>query len=149
MRNRNEIGNPAIRPSREHYPYTELEEFHPDGGMWAIPRASERDRFIEASAALMADAARFADSMRRALAEWPKSCEVALTNPGMNHKAWLGHAGCFLATGSPEETTRLGWHTLDDGEQWAANDAAQTVITEWRNERKTLNDRQLEMWSDA
>lgn len=149
MFSRNEIGNPAIKPSREHYAYTELEEFHPDGGMWATVPQADRPRYIESSANLMVDAHRFADAMRRALAEWPKSCDVALSNPSMNHKAWLGHAGCFLATGSPEETTRLGWHTLDAPEQAAANEAAQTVITEWRNARKTANDRQLEMWSDA
>jgi len=49
----------------------------------------------------------------------------------LNQRAWIGHAGCFLATGSPEETTRLGWHELDDGEQYGANAAADAVIAEW------------------
>lgn len=149
MFSRNEIGNPAIRPTRDHYAYTELEEFHPDGGMWAVPAASDRQHYIEASAELMVNVDAFTSAMRRALTEWPKSSDAALSNPGMNHRAWLGHAGCYLATGSPEEVTRLGWHTLDATEQWAANEAASRVITEWRNARKTINDRQLEMWTNA
>jgi hypothetical protein len=96
----------------------------------------------------MADPPRFADAMRSALTKWPKSVEVALTTPGLNHKAWLGHAGCFLATGSPEETTRLGWHELDDAEQFAANLAAETVIAEWARENATRSDQMTLFGSD-
>jgi hypothetical protein len=131
MFSRNEITTSAP-PTRVHYAWHELEEYRPDGGMWSIPSPLMRPRYIEDSAALMANPAAFADAMRRALKEWPKSVAVALTTPGMNHRAWLGHAGCYLATGSPEEATRLGWHELDDAEQWAANDAADCVIAEWR-----------------
>lgn len=131
MFSRNEITTDAP-PTRVHYPWHELEEYHPNGGMWQIPTALNRARFIEDSATLMCNPRAFANAMRRALKEWPKSTSVALTTPGMNHRAWLGHAGCFLATGSPEEATRLGWHQLDDAEQWAANDAADSVIAEWR-----------------
>lgn len=129
---RNEITDPNIKPSRIHYPWHELEEYHPDGGMWSIPAAGDRGRFIVATSDLMANPAAFADAMRRALVEWPKSVAQALTTPGLNRRAWLGHAGCYLATGSPEETTRIGWHQLDDAEQYGANDAADRVITEWR-----------------
>lgn len=135
MFSRNEIGNPTALPSRRFYPWHELEEYRPDGGMWRVPSPEERSQFIDSTADLMADPEAFADAMRRAVREWPRSVEVALTTPGLNHRAWIGHAGCFLATGSPEETTRLGWHCLDDGEQWAANAAADRVIREWRDAR--------------
>lgn len=131
MFNRNEIGDPDLAPARVHYPWTDLEEYRPDGGMWQIPSLPERPTFIEASQALMADPGAFTEAMQRALVEWPRSCSVAFTTPGLNQRAWIGHAGCFLATGSPEETTRLGWHGLDDGEQYGANAAADTVIAEW------------------
>ena len=87
---------------------------------------------IDAAAVLMANPDAFCAAMRRALSEWPRSVSVALTTPGLNKRAWLGHAGCYLATGSPEETTRLGWHQLDDPEQYVANAAADRVISEWR-----------------
>jgi hypothetical protein len=79
----------------------------------------------------MRDIPEFKRAMRRALNEWPKSCAVAMTTPGLNKRAWIGHAGCYLATGSPEETTRLGWHDLDDDQQRKANAAADAVIAEW------------------
>ena len=115
------------------YPWYDLEEYTPDGGMWSIPAAADRRRHIDAAEQLMANPDEFRQAMRLAIREWPRSASVALGNPSMNHKAWLGHAGCYLATGSPEETTRLGWHNLDEGEQLEANQAAADIITEWRN----------------
>ena len=118
-------------PTRVHYPWHQLEEHQEDGGMWKIPAAGERSQFADAAEQLMANPDAFRDAMRRALHEWPRSVSVALTNPSLNHRAWIGHAGCYLATGSPEEATRLGWHQLDEGEQAAANAAADDVIEEW------------------
>jgi hypothetical protein len=128
----NEIRDPDEPPTREHHHWEDMEEYRPAGGMWAIPAAGKRAMFIEAAERLMADPPSFADAMRRAITEWPLSISVALTTPGLNRRAWLGQAGCFLATGSPEETTRLAWHNLDDGEQYAANAAADLVAHEWR-----------------
>lgn len=132
MFNRNEIIDGAPSPRRKSFPWQEMEEYHPDGGMWAIPGAGQRQGFADATEKLMSNFPAFADAMRRAVREWPRSVAVALTTPGMNHRAWMGHAGCFLATGSPEESTRMGWHQLNDVEQYAANRAADLVITEWR-----------------
>lgn len=132
MFNRNEISDPHALPARTQYAWHELEENLPHGGMWKIPEPSRRAAYIVRAAELMVDVDAFIKAMRRALKEWPKSVAQALTTPGMNHRAWLGHAGCFLATGSPEETTRLGWHELDAAEQYAANAAADQVISEWR-----------------
>lgn len=129
----NEIRDPASLPKRQHYHYRDLEEYGPNGGMWAIPSGKDRRRYIDATSALMANPAAFTDAMRLALTDWPRSVENALTNPSLNHRAWIGHAACYLATGSPEETTRLGWHELDEAEQDAANAAADTVIGEWRS----------------
>ena len=142
---RNEITD-AAPPTRQHYAWHELEEYQPDGGMWAIPSPLNRQRFIQETSALMSNPAAFADSMRLALKRWPRSVAVALTTPGLNQRAWLGHAGCYLATGSPEETTRLGWHELDDAEQWAANDAADAVIAEWRRDNAPATHEQMGMF---
>lgn len=131
MFNRNEIGSDTA-PTRTHRPWYELEEYSPDGGMWVTPSVSDRDRFITKSAAIMTNPKAFTAAMRQALAEWPRSVAAAMTTPGLNHRAWIGHAGCYLATGSPEEATRLGWHQLSDREQRTANQAAELVIREWR-----------------
>jgi len=82
MFNRNEIGDPDLAPVRVHYPWTELEEYQPDGGMWHIPALPERQAFIEASQALMADPDASLKGCGGRLTEWPRSCAVASRHPG-------------------------------------------------------------------
>lgn len=143
---RNEITTMAP-PTRMHYPWHEMEEYHPNGGMWAtVANGLQRQRFIYDSAELMKDRNRFISAMRTAVSEWPRSVSVALTTPGLNQRAWMGHAGCFLATGSPEETTRLGWHQLTEREQQSANAAADLVISEWLKDASTGVE-QMELFS--
>lgn len=132
MFSRNEIGAQVSRPNSARHPWWKLEEFNPHGGMWKIPPTLMRDEFARRAAELMCDTDRFLAAMRSAIRQWPTSCEAAFATPGLNLRAWLGHAGCYLATGSPEETTRLGWHQLDDAEQYGANAAADQAITEYR-----------------
>lgn len=110
--------------------YLEREECQ-KAGMWRNVSQRERDAYALVTADLMAIPTAFEAAMLRALEEWPNSCETNLTATSMNQRAWLGHAGCFLATGSPEDATRLGWHRLDAGQQWHANNAADLVIREW------------------
>ena len=83
------------------------------------------------AADLMRDSQRFMAAMTRALAEWPRSCLHNLTADGVNKLAWLGHAGCCLGVGSPEENTRIGWHLLNQAEQDEANRVAQAVLDSW------------------
>lgn len=130
MFNRNEISDAPA--ARQHYPWGDMEEYKPDGGMWSIPKAGDVKRHVAESARLMADPDAFILSMRRVLNEWPRSANVALSTPGLNRRAWMGHAACWLAVASPEETTRLGWHILTDDQQRAANAAADSVIFEAR-----------------
>lgn len=133
---------------RIYYDYRECEEFRDAGGMWrTVAGPVYRQQLIDAASKLMADPDRFRAAMRRALREWPRSCETNLTAESNNQRAWLGHAGCYLATGSVEECTRLAWHTLDATEQWAANHAADDVIALWRKGHRVDRD-QLTMFED-
>lgn len=93
---------------------------------------ARREPMVQAAAALMRDAAGFEAACVRATLEWPNSTAAALTTPSMNYQAWIGHTGCCLALGSPEELTRQGWRLLSELEQNAANDAAQRAIDGWR-----------------
>lgn len=118
---------------RVHHHWEAREEYAGGCGMWRnVTGQAERQKFIDAASALMADPDRFHRAMLRAVAEWPNSCETNLTGDSINQRAWLGHAGCYLATGSPEDCTRLAWHTLDPGEQHTANAAADRAIAHWR-----------------
>lgn len=86
---------------------------------------------VAASAGLMKDPAAFEAAMIRAVNEWPNSCEAALTASVINHQAWIGHAGCAINHNAPEDLTRLGWRTLTQEQQDAANAAADRAIEYW------------------
>lgn len=139
MFNRNEIVDPDAKPARVAHHWSRMEEYHPDGGMWQIPKGLDRQRFVDDSANLMRNPDAFYAAMARAVREWPRSCETAFTTPGLNRRAWIGHAGCYLATGSPEETTRLGWHQLTPEEQHAANAAADHALNYWSHRYTKAN----------
>lgn len=115
--------------TRVYHNYEDLEEYH--SGMWAIVRGQERMSNALKAAALMRETTRFKHFMKMATHEWPKSCQHNLTAENSNRLAWLGHAGCLLGVGSPEENTRIGWHMLSQFEMDAANKAAQEVLDEW------------------
>jgi hypothetical protein len=138
--------------TRIYYPHTAREEFQGSGGMWHIVHGMfYQEQFSRAAADLISKPNAFRTAMLRALTEWPNSCEMAFTTDGNNQRAWLGHAGCFLATGSPEECTRLGWHRLNDRQQYAANAAADDVIEVWcesyHGKRETVE--QLDIFGDV
>lgn len=112
--------------------YTEMEEYA--AGMWRIIAGEEREFTIRKVADFMRDTAAFRDAMFRAVREWPNSCEVNLSAQPINKQAWIGHAACCIAVNSPEDVTRLGWHTLSQDEQDRANAAADEAIEYWRQE---------------
>lgn len=119
------------------HPAQNWEEYK--AGMWRqVSNPDERNRYIEAAADLMREPDRFLSAMLVAIERWPISCEHQLTNQSINHQAWLGHAGCCIETESPEDCTRLGWHTLTKDEQDAANDVADQAYAAWeKNYLKT------------
>lgn len=80
----------------------------------------------------MLDANEFEAACKRAIDEWPNSCEAALTASTMNHQAWIGHAGCAINHDAPEDLTRLAWRTLNQAQQDAANAAADRAIAYWK-----------------
>lgn len=128
--------------SRHYFHYEQLEEFH--CGMWRIVRGENRLINAKAAANLMRDSIAFTAAMMRAMREWPNSFSHNLTADAVNKIAWLGHAGCCLGVGSPEENTRIGWHMLTLDEQARANAAAQSVLGLWQSTNS--QDRQRELF---
>lgn len=92
-----------------------------------------RQEMQDKSAFLMIDADGFEAACKRAVDEWPNSCEAALTASTMNHQAWIGHAGCAINHNAPEDITRLAWRTLTKEQQDRANEAADRAIEYWRD----------------
>lgn len=116
--------------------YQDMEEYR--DGMWRVVRGEVRKANMAKSADLMRDIPAFEGAMMLAMEQWPTSCAVNLTAEDTNRLAWLGHAGCCLAVGSPEENTRCGWHALTGLEQDAANDAAQRCLDAWIEANDTV-----------
>lgn len=127
---------------RRYFHYEELEEFK--FGMWRIVKGEQRYKNSRAAADLMRSVSSFKEAMYRAIRDWPNSCMHNLTAESVNRIAWLGHAGCCLGVGSPEENTRIGWHMLNAMEQDAANAAAMEVLNYW--ESVNAQDMQLELF---
>lgn len=100
--------------------------------MWKQVPIEDRQSYTDKSAALMLDCKAFEAAMKRAVVEWPHSCEAALSASTMNHQAWMGHAGCAINHDAPEDLTRLAWRTLTQAQQDAANAAADRAIAFWR-----------------
>ena len=128
--------------NRQFFHYQDLEEFKQ--GMWRIVRGRKRIENATAAADLMRDSSRFLSAMRKAVSEWPNSVAHNLTADGVNKIAWLGHAGCCVGCGSPEENTRIGWHMLTQSEQDEANRVAGIVLSDWLDTNS--QDMQLELF---
>src|SRR5688572_17282691 len=124
----------TARIERIYHHYESLEEY--EAGMWKRPTGPVRKGFIEKAADLMRCPDEFKLAMEQALELWHRSCEHSLTALDSNRIAWLGHAGCCVSTGSPEECTRVGWHTLNQEEQDEANRVAGEVLAVWDENHK-------------
>lgn len=99
--------------------------------MWKVVPIETREQYTQAAAALMKDVSAFESAMMSAVDQWPNSCEANLTASSMNHQAWMGHAGCAIKLGAPEDLVRKAWRTLTKDQQDAANAAADRVIAAW------------------
>ena len=96
------------------------------------------DELSEYAANLMREPDVFEEAMREALKEWGFSCEHNLSAKCINRRAWLGHAGCYIAVKSPEHCTRKGWRMLTIEEQAKANKTADKIIKEWEDAKNFI-----------
>lgn len=78
---------------------------------------------------------------------WEHSAEMNLTNKNRNRQAWIGQASCSYRLGTPENITKLAWHTLTDKEKEEANKIADRVIHIYllRYKEKKCQNKNLEL----
>lgn len=112
-------------------------------GMWRNVYGKEREEYLQKAIVFTGNADLYGSWMMKIIEQWPYSCEHNLTNPSINHQAWIGHAACCLAIGCPEDITRLAWHELTQDQQDKANAMADKAIGEW--ERRQCQKDQLEL----
>lgn len=128
--------------SRIYHHFEKWEEIKE--GMWRVVRGRNRKEYLTHAIALMKHPVEFKQAMLRASELWRHSCDAHLTG-GFNRQAWIGHAGCCVATGSPEDVTREAWHYLTQAEQDRANADADEVLKLWDNGVKRMPKRPLGM----
>lgn len=86
---------------------------------------------LDMSAELLRDPARFHETAREMLREWPNAAVHNLTHMWSGRNAWVGQAACCYSHGATSVTTRHAWGTLTDNEQRRANDIAKGLRDEW------------------
>lgn len=116
-----------MRLDRVYRPVGEWEEI--PANMWG--EATDPAAMLQEAIAFTGDHALYGSYMLRVVAEWPASCENALTDAALNQKAWIGHAACALALSCPEDITRKAWGYLTDEQRFLANQAAERAIRTW------------------
>lgn len=119
------------------HPYWDWEEV--DHNMWGS--VSNKKSMLNKAIKFTGDHKKYGRFMQRVAAEWPVSCENALTDPHINKRAWIGHAAAALALGCPEDITREAWSYLTDEQKLLANKEADRAIQSW--EHNYIKDKEL------
>jgi ATP/maltotriose-dependent transcriptional regulator MalT len=114
--------------SRIYHPFWAWEDI----GMWRDISAAEQRRLLTLAVDFTGDAGAYGAAMMRVLDEFPLACEHNLTEPAVNHQAWVGHAAAYLAHELPEYVTREAWGMLTQQQRDEANAMADRAINEWQ-----------------
>jgi len=64
--------------------------------------------------------------------KWKNTMLNHLTNPQINHKAFIGHCAVCYKFGIPEHITRKAWKYLSKKEQYLANKQAEIAYNKWK-----------------
>lgn len=114
---------------RVFYPYWLWEEYKL--GMWRNVYGEERELLLKKAIEFTGNANLYGKYMLKVMIEMPLSTEMNLTNPSMNHQAWIGHAACCIAINCPEDIVRIAWWNLTQKQRDKANLKADKAIETW------------------
>jgi len=107
------------------------------------PNGIDSEAALSLYASFLRDLQRFGAAMERVLNEWPISCEQFLSNPSINHIAWLGQSSMCIETGVPA-CFRAGFKLMTAAEQDAANALAEKYYKLWQSKQ---SERELQITS--
>lgn len=113
------------------YPYTKWEDFR--NGMYDELKEGRGNR-VKQAAEILSNPELLYKCMKRVTQEWKYATEQELTNPSINHQAFLGQAACNIYAGIKEDETREAWGTLTNEQRIEANKTADKVDMEWQKE---------------
>lgn len=112
-----------------YIPYTLWEDFH--AGMWRVIPKIDEPVALKLAIEFTGDDYEYGFAMLLVIEQWPNACKHNLTNPGLNRRAWVGHAACCLSHGLPEYIVRSAWGLLTIEQRILANKAADFAILIW------------------
>ena len=115
---------------RVYHHYNKWEDFH--AGMWRRYLPEDEKELLEKAIEFTGNHVKYGLAMMRVIREWPLTCEHNLSNPSINHKAFIGHCAVTLQLGIPEYITRLAWSYLSKEQQDKANERAQYAFYSWK-----------------
>lgn len=121
---------------QKFYHYTMWEDFQ--NGMYNEDKDGRNDR-VNKAVYLLSHRDLLYEQMTRVTNEWKYATEQNLTNPNINHQAFLGQTACAIWGGIHEDETREAWGYLTSVQRYLANKVADRVKYEWM-QRATKNE---------
>lgn len=107
--------------------------------MWRDVSAAEQRSMLPQAVEFTGNAQLYGKAMMRVLDEYEIACQHNMTEPAMNHQAWIGHAAAYLERGFPEYVTREAWGLLTQQQRDEANAMADRAINEWHERHAQKN----------
>lgn len=114
---------------QKFFHYTLWEDFQ--NGMYNEDKVGRKER-IQKAIFLLTTPYICYEQMKRVTKEWKYATLQNLTNPAMNHQAFLGQSACSIYAGIHEDETREAWGFLTNMQRYKANKIADKVYAEWK-----------------
>ena len=113
------------------YHYTAWEDFQ--NGMYDESKDGRKER-VNKAVEILSNTDILYVAMKRVTQEWTHATEQNLSNPSINHQAFLGQTACSIHAGIHEDETREAWGILTNEQRINANRVADRVDAEWQQE---------------
>jgi hypothetical protein len=123
-------GRDPVMSKRIYHRHEGWEDFK--AGMYRLPSKNDSIHQVSSARMMLSQVSLFFTLATKMVEEWKTCAEANLTNPSLNHQAWIGHASACYFCGASESQAIEAWHQLDYAEQLAANRIADEVIANWR-----------------
>jgi hypothetical protein len=120
-----------------YHPYYLWEDYI--NGMWKKANKLDEQDLIKKATEFMSDNIKFGNAMINVVDNWKYTCEHNLTDPLINHKAFIGQTAVCYELKIPEYITRIAWSCLTEKQQFLANKQASKAINKFKLNHKKLN----------
>ena len=97
--------------------------------MWN--RSNKEDQDLKKAIFITSDHELYGEQMAIVINKWKNTMLNHLTNPSINHKAFIGHCAVCYKYGIPEYITRKAWSFLNNKEKRLANLQAEKYYKLW------------------